>query len=112
DESEGAPGEHPKIDEILSQAGAQLELDHFRQPALEDIENEQRTRDDAEYPELHEELLEIASRQRVVEGLVPAVEPNLPIGRRYDDQKDQCRQPQQWVACGGGPERFQHHADL
>ena len=56
DEPERAAREHPKIDEIQSQAFAQLELDHFRQPALEDVENEQRTRDDAEYPELHEEL--------------------------------------------------------
>ena len=56
--------------------------------------------------------MEIAPRQRVVEGLVPAVEPDLPIGRRYDDQKDQARQPQQRVAYGGGPERLEHHANL
>src|SRR6185437_17132977 len=85
---------------------------HLRQPALEDVENEQRTRDDAEYAELHDELREIAPRQRVVEGLVPAVEPDLPVGRRYDDQKDCAPQPQQPVAQGGGPERFEHHADL
>ncbi len=111
-ETERSAWEHPEIDEIPSQAFAQPELDRFRQPALEDVEHEQRTCDDPEHPELHEKLRKIAPRQRVVERLVPAVEPDLPVGRRDDDQQDHTSEPQQRVAHWRSPERFEHHAEL
>src|SRR5262249_30676565 len=53
--------QHPQLDEISSQSLAQLELEHFSNPALRDVESKQRTRDDDEHAELHEELLEVAT---------------------------------------------------
>jgi hypothetical protein len=111
-EPECATRQHPKIDEIQRQPFAQLELERFRQPALKDVEHEQCTRDDAEHAELHEKRFEIAPFQRVVERLIPTVESDLPIGRRYDDQKDHAAEPQQRVTHGGSPGRLEHHCSL
>jgi hypothetical protein len=111
-EPECAARQHPEIDEIQRQPFAQLELDRLRQPPLEDVEDEQCARDHPEHAELREKRLEIAPRQRVVERLVPAVQPDLPVRRRQDDHKDPARERQQRVAHGRRPQCSQHHAGL
>ena len=111
-EAEGAPRSQPLSDEIAHEAFAQLQLGHLAEPPLRDVEYEKATGDDAEHPELRHEAGEIAARQRVVEGLVPAVQPDLPIGRGDDDQEDGAGERQKAAAKRRGEERRDHHAKL
>src|ERR1700739_124921 len=70
---------HPVIDETLDQPFAEPELQGFVDPPLGDIEDEQASGDQEENTELIEELAQIAARQRIEEGLVPTVEPDLSV---------------------------------
>ena len=92
-------GLQPFAHQILHQAFAQFELQHLRQPALRHIQNQKHAGDDAEHAQLHHEALKVAMRQRVIEGLVPAIEPDLAIGGGDDHQKDQLR-PGETACCG------------
>ena len=86
-EPEGAARHEPVLDEIVREALAQLELQGFAEPPLRHVEHQQRACDDAEYAQLHQEPAKVPVRQRVIEGLIPAVEADLSIGGGDDDDK-------------------------
>src|SRR6202453_2779638 len=75
---------HPVVNQTLHQSLAKFELQGFVDPTLRDIEDEQACRDQEENAELIEKLAQVAPRQSIEEGLVPAVEPDLSVGRRAD----------------------------
>ena len=97
-EPERAAGLQPVPDEIVGEPGAQLQFQRLAEPALPDVQHQQAAGDDGEHAELQDELVQITARQRVVEGLVPAVEPDLAVGRGGDDHEDRQPEQQQPVA--------------
>jgi hypothetical protein len=103
---------HPQLDQILDQTFPQFQLHHFREPALRDVQHRERAGDDAKDTELLHELAQVAVRQRVVKRLIPAVQPDLRIGGRRNDDEHASAQREQPVAQRGGPQRADHHAQL
>ena len=71
---------HPVLEEAAYQALAQLEFQGFDHPALRHVEREQNAGDDEEDAEFEQKVAQIAARQCIVEGLVPAIEANLAVG--------------------------------
>lgn len=61
-EARRAAGQHPMVDQILDQALAQLDLRHFSEIALHDVECEQRAGNESENAELYQKLREVAPR--------------------------------------------------
>ena len=90
----------PIFEQAADQALAQPHLQRFRQPALQHIEDEKKSRDDEEYAELEEKIAQIAARQCIVERLVPAIETNLSVRGGNDDQHDHRHQDSQSFADG------------
>src|SRR5581483_6600259 len=91
-ELEGAPRDEPVVDQILREALAQSHFQRFAQPSLRDVEHEERSGDDAEHAELAQEVIEVVARERIIEGLVPAVEAYLSISARGDHDEDGGRE--------------------
>jgi hypothetical protein len=50
---------------------------------------------------LRNEFMEVLARERIVDGLVPAIEPDLTVGGRCDYQKDRSPRAAR-VCCGPG----------
>ena len=109
---EGASRLHPVVDETLHQSFAELELQHFVEPTLRDVEDQQATGDQEENAELIEKLAHIAPRQRIEEGFVPAVQPDLSVSRRGDDEHRDHDQAHQRFAGRRGEDRAGERADL
>src|SRR5882672_11646068 len=80
-QSKSPARQHPVLDQIVNQTLAQLELEHFAQPLLRHVERQERSGDDAENSELHQELRKVAARKRIIKRLVPTVEANLSVGQ-------------------------------
>ena len=73
-----------------------LTLQRLDQPALRHVEHQQHAGDHEEHAELEQEVVQVAARQRIVERLVPAVEPDLAVGGHdhHDGHAgDQSQQP-------------------
>ena len=68
---------HPVADQVLRRELAQPDPDQLVDAGLRDVEHEQDAGDDEEDAELVEESGEVAPLDRVVERLVPGVEPHL-----------------------------------
>jgi len=81
------------IDQVERQRLAQPQPDHLVEPGLADVEHQKRSGDHRKYDKLMQEVRHVASRQRIVEGLVPSVEQNLPDRGRDDDGDDADRDP-------------------
>ena len=111
-EPEGAPRPHPFADQVERQPLAQLQPEHLVEPGLGDIEHQQPAGDFGEDQQLMQEGRQIAPRQRVVEGLVPAVEQDLPERRRDDDGDDAAPSAEQHVAQRRSHEGAPHHRCL
>ena len=111
-QARGAAGLQPLAYQIEHQAFAQFQFQHFGQPALPHIQHQQAEGDDAEYAELDQELPEIAMRQRIVERLVPAVQPDLAIGGGDDDDKHRPAQDKKLIAHRRIQQGADHHAHL
>ena len=103
---------HPIHHQILDQSLSQLQFQGFTEPALRDVQHQERARDDAEYPELDQELVQIAVGKGVVEGLVPAIEADLAVSRGGDDAEYAERQHEERIAHRGCPKRTAHHVHL
>ncbi len=78
---EGAPRLHPVLEQIRGQGFAHLQLQHLPDPALRHVEDGQPGGENEEHAQLHHEVVQIAAREGVVEGLVPDVQADLDIGR-------------------------------
>jgi hypothetical protein len=99
----GASRRHPALHEIAHQPFTKLQLQGLDQPTLPDVEREQRTRDHAKDTELSPKLMKILVRQRVIERLIPGVQPDLAISRHCHDQENGDRQGDERTAHGRGP---------
>jgi hypothetical protein len=75
------------LDEIDRQTLPEPQLQRLSEPALGHVQNQQRPGDQAEDSELDQELRKVAVRQRIIEGLVPGVEPYLAVGGDGDDEE-------------------------
>ena len=80
-----------------------LSLSISDEPSLAHVQRQERSGNDAEDSELHEELRVIAPGERIIERLIPAVEANLPVGRDRDHQEHRDPELEQRVAHGGFP---------
>jgi hypothetical protein len=109
---EGSPRLHPALDEVPHQPFSQLQLQHFPEPALGNVEREERACNDRKDLELVGELAGIVPRERIVEGLVPAIEPHLAVCGRHDHRGGGAREHEDGVAQGRGPQRPDHHVEL
>src|SRR5581483_754211 len=87
-------------------------LQHLPEPALRDVEQEERAGDDGKHDELQAEFPHVASRQRIVEGLVPAVEAYLTVRSDDDDGRRRRGETDDDVAGRRGPQGPEHHAEL
>ena len=103
---------HPVVDEALHQAFPELELQGFVEPALRDIQDQQAAGDQEKNAELIEEFAQIAPRQRIEERLVPAIEPDLPVRGRGDDDHGRHHQGDERLAGVGGEDRAGQRAHL
>src|SRR5208337_4279369 len=84
-QTKGAQRRQPLGQKILDQALAQNQLRFLVEPHLCDVEHEQDSGKLGEDNQLLNEFGEILVRQRVVERLIPSVEPDLRVsGRAYD----------------------------
>ncbi len=104
--------QHPFLQEVVDQAFAQPDLQRFRQPTLHDVEYEQGSCDQEEYAELEEKVPQVAARQCIEEGLIPAVEANLTVGGGDEDKDDGRDQHPERPAHGRGEYRAEDHPDL
>src|SRR5262245_40380482 len=84
-ETKGATGQEPLGHEVVDQAFAQNHFGRLIEPDLRHIKSKQYPRQNREDAKLLNEGGDISARQRIVEWLVPGVEPNLRIGRCADD---------------------------
>ncbi len=94
-EPERAAWFHPIPQQILDQSLAQSDLDGLHEPALANVQKKVEKSQDEEDAELEYEVMQVAPRQRVVEGFVPSIEENLAVGREehdHDDGHDQDNQ--------------------
>ena len=91
----------PQPHEVGDQGLAQLQLQGFDQPPLRDVQDQQHACNHREDAELHDEVAQVATRDRVVERLVPAIELDLRIRRERDDHDDPARQRGQRLADRG-----------
>jgi hypothetical protein len=71
---------------------AQPDRDHLLQPGLGHHQHQQAASDDQEDHELGHEDREVLLLDRVVEGALPAVQPDLPDGVQADHGNDAGRQ--------------------
>ena len=108
------PRLQPLADEVAHQALAQLELGHLAEPAsAPTLRTSRPPAITQNMPSCDQEAGEVAPRQRIVEGLVPAVEADLAIGREHDDDEDARRRgASSVVAHRRGQERPHHHGEL
>ncbi|ESY24321.1 hypothetical protein X750_09660 [Mesorhizobium sp. LNJC394B00] len=81
--------------QVERQRLAQLQPDHLVEPGLSDVEQQQRAGNHGKDHQLMQEGRHVATRQRIVERLVPAVEQNLADRRGDDDRHDADRRPDQ-----------------
>ena len=100
---EGAPRLHPILHQVADQAFAQSQLQHFLDPTLTHIEEEERAGDDGKHEELNPEFVHVPPRQGVVEGLVPAVEAYLTVRREHDDGGSRDAERHDRIARGRRP---------
>ena len=111
-QEEHAPRREPFGEEVARERLAHLHPQHLVEPGLSDVEHEQRARDLAEHDELREKIRQMAARQRVVEGLVPSVELDLPIGRRGDHADESDIEPEKPGAAARGAQDLKHRREL
>src|SRR5579863_3229232 len=78
----------PLRDKILNESFAELEFNHFRQPSLADVENQQTAGDLAENSKLREKGAEVSIGKSVVKRLVPSRQGDLAIDGGDDDKND------------------------
>jgi hypothetical protein len=88
----GAAGHEPVLNQVMGQALTQLELQGFVEPALAHIEDQQCSGDQSKNAQLVDEFSKIPARQRIIEGLVPGIEPNLAVCGHRNDEKYGARQ--------------------
>ena len=91
--AEGPVRPHPFLDQVRRQRLAQAQPYALVEPLLADIKDEQPAGDRREHHQLMQELGKVAPLDGIVEGLVPAVEQDLPERRGADDDKDGERGP-------------------
>jgi hypothetical protein len=91
----GALGREPLVEQVVGQPLAQPNVGHLPQPGLGNDQHEQAAGDHHEDQELGREGREVLLLDRVVEGALPAVEPDLPRGVGADDEYDpRCQETQ------------------
>ena len=98
----GALGREPLVEQVVGQPFPQPDLDHFLQPGLGHDQHEQAAGDDQEDEELGHEGRHVLLLDRVVEGALPDVEPDLPSGIGADHDDDRDRQEDQPVTVWRG----------
>ena len=108
----GALGREPLVEQVVGQPFAQADVGHLPQPGLGDDQHEQAAGDHHEDQELGREGRDVLLLDRVVEGALPAVEPDLPRGVGADDDDDARCQETQPAAVGRGGQRPRHHHQL
>ena len=94
-----AAGPHPLVEQVAHQPLAQLDVQIAVQPALRDVEHQQRAGDLAEHHELVQEVGHVLALDGVVEGLVPAVEQHLAEGGRHDQRQDAEAHPEEQASA-------------
>jgi hypothetical protein len=102
----------PQPHEVIDHGLAQPQLQGFAQPPLRDVQDQQRARDHREDADLHDEFVQVAARDGVVEGLVPAVELDLPVRRERDDHDDRGQQRDEPLRDRGHAQGAEQFADL
>ncbi len=88
----------PVTEQVLDQGFAHFQLQHFPDPALRDIEHGQPRGQDEKHAQLDGEIVQIAPREGVVEGLVPQVQAYLDIGSAADDHESGRHEGQDGLA--------------
>jgi hypothetical protein len=82
------PRPQPQPHDVGHQGLAQLQLQGLDQPPLRDVQDQQCGCKQRKNTELHDEVAHVATRDRVVERLVPAVQLDLRIRRERHDHHD------------------------
>ncbi len=72
------------------------------EPALRHVEHGQPSGEDEEDAQLHQKIVQVAARQRVVEGLVPEVETDLQVSGRANDHESRNQQRKHLLADAAG----------
>ena len=103
---------HPLVEQVAHQPLAQLDVQIAVQPALRDVEHQQRAGDPAEHHELVQEVGHVLALDGVVEGLVPAVEQHLAEGGRHDQRQDAEAHPEEQASHRRAEEGPPHHHQL
>jgi hypothetical protein len=85
DQTKGAPGFKPLVQQIAHKAFAQPDLGRLVEPGLSHVEDQKPAGNHAKGSELDEKAPEVLVRQRIVEGPVPGVEFDLAKGGGADD---------------------------
>ncbi|MNX85883.1 hypothetical protein D3C86_1177390 [compost metagenome] len=108
----GATRFQPLIHHILGKTFAHVQRRHLVQPGLDDVEQQQQSRDDGEDLELMNECIKIAPFQGIVKRRIPFIEPDLPIGGKQYHREQRDRQQYQPGAHRRCPEGAPHHPQL
>ncbi len=111
-QEEDASRRQPFGDEIAREGRAHLHAQHLVEPCLGDVQREQRPRDLRKHAELRQKIRQIPPRQRVVKGLVPRVELDLPIGGRGDHPDKTDAKPEKDRSAARGAQNLKHHRCL
>jgi hypothetical protein len=103
----GPLGREPLVEQLVRQPFAQPDLGHLLQPGLGHDQHEQAAGDERKDDELGQERRHLLLLDRVVEGALPDVQPDLPEDGEADDH-DHGRDQEVDAAAVGRPA---HRAD-
>ena len=107
-----APWHEPLVEQIVRERVAQFQLAHLSEPGLGDVQGQQRPGNHPKHHELVQKTLKILKRQRIVERLVPGIEPDLAEGGQCDHGAEGGAEANECVAARRMKKGCDHHPEL